>query len=214
MGWNTIKLLEMKIALAQLNYTTGDIDGNAAKIAVAIDNAKAKGADLVVFAEQAISGSPAFDLLRKTTFLELCDEALESIATHCKGITAIVGVPVLTNEGAISAAAVVEDGKVVKIIGKHHISACREMGFLVSAQGYEYIEVAGHRLAVVVGNDLSHIHDMEREADMIVSVNARRYGKDVLAYRYDTLRKIAFVEGKTLVFVNNVGGSGELVFDG
>ena len=214
MGWNTIKLLEMKIALAQLNYTTGDIDGNAAKIAVAIDNAKAKGADLVVFAEQAISGSPAFDLLRKTTFLELCDEALESIATHCKGITAIVGVPVLTNEGAISAAAVVEDGKVVKIIGKHHISARREMGFLVSAQGYEYIEVAGHRLAVVVGNDLSHIHDMEREADMIVSVNARRYGKDVLAYRYDTLRKIAFVEGKTLVFVNNVGGSGELVFDG
>ena len=137
MGWNTIKLLEMKIALAQLNYTTGDIDGNAAKIAVAIDNAKAKGADLVVFAEQAISGSPAFDLLRKTTFLELCDEALESIATHCKGITAIVGVPVLTNEGAISAAAVVEDGKVVKIIGKHHISARREMGFLVSAQGYE-----------------------------------------------------------------------------
>ncbi len=214
MGWNTIKLLEMKIALAQLNYTTGDIDGNAAKIAVAIDNAKAKGADLVVFAEQAISGSPAFDLLRKTTFLELCDEALESIATHCKGITAIVGVPVLTNEGAISAAAVVEDGKVVKIIGKHHISARREMGFLVSAQGYEYIEVAGHRLAVVVGNDLSHIHDMEREADMIVSVNARRYGKDVLAYRYDTLRKIAFVEGKTLVFVNNVGGSGELIFDG
>ena len=214
MGWNTIKLLEMKIALAQLNYTTGDIDGNAAKIAVAIDNAKAKGADLVVFAEQAISGSPAFDLLRKTTFLELCDEALESIATHCKGITAIFGVPVLTNEGAISAAAVVEDGKVVKIIGKHHISARREMGFLVSAQGYEYIEVAGHRLAVVVGNDLSHIHDMEREADMIVSVNARRYGKDVLAYRYDTLRKIAFVEGKTLVFVNNVGGSGELVFDG
>ena len=214
MGCNTIKLLEMKIALAQLNYTTGDIDGNAAKIAVAIDNAKAKGADLVVFAEQAISGSPAFDLLRKTTFLELCDEALESIATHCKGITAIVGVPVLTNEGAISAAAVVEDGKVVKIIGKHHISARREMGFLVSAQGYEYIEVAGHRLAVVVGNDLSHIHDMEREADMIVSVNARRYGKEVLAYRYDTLRKIAFVEGKTLVFVNNVGGSGELVFDG
>ena len=68
----------MKITLAQLNYTTGDIDGNAAKIIAAIENAKAQGAELIVFAEQAISGSPAFDLLRKTTFLELCDEAMES----------------------------------------------------------------------------------------------------------------------------------------
>ena len=143
----------MKIALAQLNYTTGDIDGNAAKIIVAIDKAKAEGADLVVFAEQAISGSPAFDLLRKTTFLELCDEALESIAKRCKGIAAIIGLPVLTNEGTISAAAVVSNGNIEKFIGKHHISARREMGFLVSAKGYEYIEVGGHRLAVVVGNE-------------------------------------------------------------
>ena len=205
---------EMKITLAQLNYTTGDIDGNTAKIIAVVEKAKSEGVDLVVFAEQAISGNPAFDLLRKTTFLELCDEALESIAEHCKGITAIVGLPVLTNEGAVSAAAVIANGNIEKFVGKKFITARREMGFLVPAQGYEYVEVAGHRLAVVVGDDLSCIRDMEREADMIVSVNARRYGKDVLAYRYDTMRKMAFVEGKTLVFVNNVGGSGELVFDG
>ena len=204
----------MKITLAQLNYTTGDIDGNAAKIIAAIENAKAEGVELIVFAEQAISGSPAFDLLRKTTFLELCDEALESIAEHCEGITAIVGLPILTNEGAVSAAAVIANGQVEQFIGKKFITARREMGFLVPAKGYEYIEVAGHRLAVVIGDDLSCIRDMEREADMIISVNARRYGKDVLAYRYDTMRKMAFVEGKTLVFVNNVGGSGELVYDG
>ena len=205
---------EMKITLAQLNYTTGDIDGNTAKIIAVVEKAKSEGVDLVVFAEQAISGNPAFDLLRKTTFLELCDEALESVAEHCKGITAIVGLPVLTNEGAVSAAAVIANGNIEKFVGKKFITARREMGFLVPAQGYEYVEVAGHRLAVVVGDDLSCIRDMEREADMIVSVNARRYGKDVLAYRYDTMRKMAFVEGKTLVFVNNVGGSGELVFDG
>ena len=204
----------MKITLAQLNYTTGDIDGNTAKIIAVVEKAKSEGVDLVVFAEQAISGNPAFDLLRKTTFLELCDEALESVAEHCKGITAIVGLPVLTNEGAVSAAAVIANGNIEKFVGKKFITARREMGFLVPAQGYEYVEVAGHRLAVVVGDDLSCIRDMEREADMIVSVNARRYGKDVLAYRYDTMRKMAFVEGKTLVFVNNVGGSGELVFDG
>ena len=69
----------MKIALAQLNYTIGDIDGNTAKIIAAVERAKSEGADLVVFAEQAVSGTPAFDLLRKTTFLELCEEALESM---------------------------------------------------------------------------------------------------------------------------------------
>lgn len=68
----------MKIALAQLNYTTGDIQGNASKIVDAVEKAKAVHADLVVFAEQAVSGTPAFDLLRKTTFIELCDEALET----------------------------------------------------------------------------------------------------------------------------------------
>ena len=59
----------MKIALAQLNYTIGDIDGNTAKIIAAVERAKSEGADVVVFAEQAVSGTPAFDLLRKTTFL-------------------------------------------------------------------------------------------------------------------------------------------------
>ncbi|HIW52097.1 MAG TPA: NAD+ synthase [Candidatus Alistipes excrementipullorum] len=204
----------MKIALAQLNYTTGDIQGNASKIVDAVEKAKAVHADLVVFAEQAVSGTPAFDLLRKTTFIELCDEALENIASHCKGIAAIVGLPILTNDGTISAAAVVVDGRVVRCVGKQFISARREMGYLVPSKGYEYVEMCGHKMAVVVGDDLSHIYDMDREADMIVSINSRRYGKDVLAYRYDSFRKTAFVEGKTLVFINNIGGSAEIVYDG
>ena len=204
----------MKIALAQLNYTVGDIEGNASKIAAAVERAKSEKADMVVFAEQALSGTPAFDLLRKTTFLELCDEYLEEIAARCTGITAIVGLPMLVSDGAISVAAVLANGKVERRIGKQYISARREMGYLVPSKGYEYIDVCGHKIAVVVGDDLSRIHDMDREAEMIVSVNSRRYGKDVLAYRYDTLRQTAFVESKMLFFVNNVGGSAEIVYDG
>ena len=81
----------MKIAIAQLNYTIGDVDGNASKIIDSIHKAKAQHADLVIFAEQAVSGTPAFDLLRKTTFLELCEDALVEIASCCDGIAAIVG---------------------------------------------------------------------------------------------------------------------------
>ena len=109
----------MKIALAQLNYTIGDIDANADRIIESIHKAKAEGADLVLFAEYAVSGTPAYDLLRKTTFLSLCEEALERIAAACKNITAIVGSPVLTERGAMSAAMVMRNGEKVLLDDFH-----------------------------------------------------------------------------------------------
>ena len=89
----------MRIALAQLNYTVGDIKANTAKIIDAIERAKAQGADLVAFAEFAVCGTPAYGLLTKTTFLTLCEEAVESIASKCRGIAAIVGTPYLFFDG-------------------------------------------------------------------------------------------------------------------
>ena len=127
----------MKIAIAQLNYTVGDVEGNASKIIDAINQARALHADLVVFAEQALSGTPAFDLLRKTTFLELCEDALVEIASCCDGIAAIVGLPILTERGTVSAAALIQDRKVLRYVGKRHNTARREMGFLVPSKGYE-----------------------------------------------------------------------------
>lgn len=209
-----IKFADMKFAIAQLNYTTGDIEGNASKIIDAVERARSEHADAVIFAEQALSGTPAFDLLSKTTFLELCEEHLERIAAHCCDITAIVGLPLLTSEGTISAAAVLSGGRVVRTIGKRYIKARRELGYIVPSKGYEYIELCGHKTAVVVGDDLVEMHDLARDAEFIVSINSRRYGKDVLDYRYDSMRQKSFVESKPLFFVNNVGGAAELVYDG
>ncbi len=170
----------MKIALAQLNYTVGDIDGNTSKIIDAIQRAKAEKADLVIFAEQSVSGTPAFDLLRKTTFLELCEDALVEIASCCDGIAALIGLPILTAEGAASAAALIQDRKVLRYIGKKYITARREMGFLVPSKGYEYVTVKGQKCAVVVGDDLSHLHDLDRSTDLVISLNARKYGKGLM----------------------------------
>ena len=204
----------MKIALAQLNYTIGDIDGNKSKIIESVERAKALHADLVVFAEQALSGTPAFDLLRKSTFLELCEDALEEIAGHCDGIAAIVGLPLLTEQGTVSAAALIENRQIVRYVSKRHITARREMGFLVSGSGPEYVEVAGHKIAIVVGDDLSRASDFDKSAETIVSVNARRYGKGMLTYRYELMHRLAFVEGKNMVLANQVGGATEIVYDG
>ena len=204
----------MKIALAQLNYTIGDIAGNTAKIIIAVERAKTEGADVVVFAEQSLSGTPAFDLLRKTTFLELCDEALDEIASYCNGITAVVGAPVLMQNGSQSAAVVIEDGRIKRYITKVNITARREMGFLSSGEGVKVVRIAGEKVAIVVGDDFSHLKEVDNDVDIIFSVNARRYGKGLMSYRYETMHNLAFVESKTIVLVNQVGGSGEIVYDG
>lgn len=204
----------MKIAIAQLNYTIGDVDGNAAKIIDAIGKAKSQRADLVVFAEQALSGTPAFDLLRKTTFLELCEDALVEIASCCDGIAVVLGLPILTSDGTISAAALIQDRKILRYVGKKHITARREMGFLVASKGYEYATIKGHKCAIVVGDDLSREHDFDQSVETILSINARKYGKGTMTYRYEMMRNLAFVEGKNLVMVNQVGGSTDIVYDG
>lgn len=204
----------MKIAIAQLNYTIGDVDANASKIIDAINKAKAQRADLVIFAEQSVSGTPAFDLLRKTTFLELCEDALVEIASCCDGIAAIVGLPILTHEGTISAAALIQDRKVLRYIGKKYITARREMGFLVPSKGYEYATIKGHKCAIIVGDDLSREHDFDKSVETILSINARKYGKGTMTYRYEMMRNLAFVEGKNIVMVNQVGGSTDIVYDG
>ena len=204
----------MKIALAQLNYTIGDIAGNTAKIIIAVERAKNEGADVVLFAEQAVSGTPAFDLLRKTTFLELCDEALDEIASYCDGITAVVGAPVLMQNGTQSAAVVIENGRVQRYITKANITARREMGFLSSGEGVKVVRIAGEKVAIVVGDDFSSLKDIDQDVDMVFSINARRYGKGLMSYRYETMHNLAFVESKTIVLINHVGGSGEIVYDG
>ena len=204
----------MKIALAQINYTIGDIEGNVGRIIEAVHKAEQQGADVVLFAEYAVSGTPAYDLLRKTTFLTLCEEALEEIAAACKSVTAIVGSPMLTERGAVSAAAVLRNGQIEQVVEKQYISARREMGFIVGGTGYQVIDILGAKVAVLVGDDLSHLNELDDDADFVVSINARRYGKGLLSYRHEMLRRLSYTEGRDVIFINQVGGSGDIVFDG
>ena len=204
----------MKIALAQLNYTVGDVEGNASKIIEAIEKAKQKNVDLAVFAEQALSGTPAYDLLNKATFVELCEEELERIAEHCDSLAAIVGSPVAGDEGTVSAAVVIENGQITRRIAKQYVDYRDEMGYINPSSGAEVITVAGEQVAVVVGNDLVRVRDCDQSVTTIININARRFRKRVLEARYEKLHHVAYVEGKNLVFVNHVGGSTDMVYDG
>ena len=107
----------LRVALAQLNPTVGDIDGNAAKAAAAIARARDEGAQLVVLPELALTGYPPEDLLLKTHFLDAAGEALTGLASKVEDIVALVGFP----EGAedvYNAAAVLADGEVKAVYRK------------------------------------------------------------------------------------------------
>ena len=71
----------------------------------------------------------------------------------------------LTADGTISAAALIQDRKVLRYIGKKYITARREMGFLVPSKGYEYATIKGHKCAIIVGDDLSRERDFDQSVD-------------------------------------------------
>src|SRR5215208_6599962 len=102
----------LRVALAQLNPTVGDIRGNARKISEGIARARDEGASLVVFPELALTGYPPEDLLLKTTFLDAARTALRELATEAKDIVAVVGYPEKA-EDVYNTAAVLADGGVV-----------------------------------------------------------------------------------------------------
>lgn len=76
------------------------------------------------------------------------------IAAECDTVDAIVGLPILTKEGTISAAALIQQGRVVRYVGKQNITVRRELGFLTPSKGCEYVTIRGCRCALVVGDDL------------------------------------------------------------
>src|SRR3954462_6147599 len=104
----------LRVALAQINPTVGDISGNGRKISDHIARARDEGASLVVFPELSLTGYPPEDLLLKTSFLDAARVALDELASQTRGIVAMVGFPERADD-VYNSAAVVADGRVAGV---------------------------------------------------------------------------------------------------
>lgn len=205
----------MKLAIGQLNYTIGDFEGNKVKIIDTIEKARSVGADLVVFAEESISGVPAYDLLNKVNFLEQCEDALVEIAAVCDDIAVLVGLPVQHGMFTSSAAAFIHNRQIVKYITRKHIYQRDDATFLYPGEGREFIEVGGHRIAVVVGEDIMQPDDFSGcHADTVINVGSSKYARQRIEKRYDFLGGMAYRLGINVVFVNQVGANTDIIYDG
>lgn len=205
----------MRLAIAQLDYTIGDFEGNKIKIIDTINRAKADGAELVVFAEESISGVPAYDLLNKVDFLEQCGDSLVEIAAVCDDVAVLVGLPVQHGMFTASAAALIRNRQVIKYITRKYVYQRDDATFLYPGTGMEVVEIGGRKIAVVVGEDIMQPDDFSGcHVDTVINVGSSKYARQRIEKRYEYLGGMAYRLGTDVVFVNQVGASTDVIYDG
>jgi NAD+ synthase (glutamine-hydrolysing) len=211
----------LRVALAQINPTVGDIEGNARVIADRIDAARDEGAGMVVLPELALTGYPPEDLLLKTSFLQEAAAALDELASRAHGIVALVGFPELTDD-VYNAAAVLADGEVVAVYHKMYLpnyGVFDEQRYFQAGSEAAIFELNGVPIGVTICEDIWEpgppaTTEALAGAQLIVNLSASPYRAGFGRGRERMLVQRAIDNLASVVFVNTVGGQDELVFDG
>jgi NAD+ synthase (glutamine-hydrolysing) len=211
----------LRVALAQIDTTVGDIEGNAATIADWTSRAREEGASLVVFPELAITGYPPEDLLLKTHFLDAAREALDGLASSIRGIVAMVGFPERAGD-VYNSAAVLADGEVAAIYRKIHLpnyGVFDEERYFQAAEQAATFELNGITLGLTICEDIWEpgppaTSEALAGAEVIVNLSASPYHRGKGIQRERMLEQRARDNLVAVLFCNAVGGQDELVFDG
>ena len=226
----------MRIALAQINPTIGDIPGNNRLIRDAIAVGREKGVELVIFPELSIIGYPPKDLLLKPAVIEACNEALHAIAQDCKGIAALIGHPCPSDNPRgrmlYNAATLCFDGRaqhrrVKSLLPTYDVFD--EHRYFEPGPDVQITPLNDLKLGVSICEDLwndRHVvtrqlyHDnpinelAARGADLFINCSASPFTIGKQAHRMDLIRGAARRHGLPVLYCNQVGGNDELVFDG
>ncbi|HEX4669672.1 MAG TPA: NAD+ synthase [Solirubrobacterales bacterium] len=218
----------MRIALAQIDPTVGDVDGNAAKIAEWIGRAGAAGAELTIFPELCVPGYPAEDLYLKRHFVEANRRAVEELAREVDaGMTVLVGFAEPAPDGgdsrrAYNSTAVLADGEVRAVYRKNRLpnyAVFDEQRYFVPGVEPLTIDVGGQRIGLTVCEDVwapgpPASTEAEQGAQLIANPSGSPYHRGKGREREEMFAERSRAYGTYFAFCNLVGGQDELVFDG
>ena len=221
----------LRVALCQINTVVGDIAGNAEKIRQAFAAAETEGCHLAVFPELAISGYPPEDLLMKRQFISDCQDAVQQLAAATQHCYMIVGFPSQSERPETlprlesrlyNSAAVCGGGKVISIADKTHLpnyAVFDEHRYFSEGSPAEPVLINGVKVGVSICEDLwidgGAINEIVwMGAEMVININASPYHIGKWGRRQHLLDKRWKEFEIPFVYVNQVGGQDELVFDG
>ncbi len=224
----------MKIALAQLNYHVGDFGNNVSQIIGQIEKAKTLHADVVVFAELSVCGYPPRDFLEFDDFISRSGKGVVSIAERCHGIAAIVGAPSVNpapkGKPLYNTAWFLADGKVIakthKTLLPNYDVFDEYRYFEPNRLPFSLITYKGFRFAITICEDLWNITDdplymrnpmdelIVLDPDIVINIAASPFNYTQPANRITVLSRNAKKYARPVIYVNQVGGQTELIFDG
>ena len=218
---------QLRIALAQVNATVGDLDGNASLIASWTERAHDAGAHLVVFPEMVLTGYPVEDLALRESFASASRSALAGLAARLDtdghgSVAAVVSYLDLDEVGPRDAVAVLYGGKIVATQFKHHLpnyGVFDEWRLFKPGQTLDIVRLHGLEVGMVICEDIwqegGPISALGAAGvDLVVSPNASPYERNKDDVRQPLVARRAAEAGAPLVYVNMVGGQDDLVFDG
>lgn len=229
----------MKITLCQHNNLIGNIEENTKKIIKSIEKSKSENSDLIVFPELAICGYPPNDLFFNSSFTKKAIDGIQKIASHCVGITAIVGGVDINNsygKKLFNAAFILQNGKIAEI---YHKALLPTYDVFDEARYFEpdykplVFELKGLKIGVTISEDLwtsevdiyptlgkpKYLYDIiaaykKLEPDFMVNIAASPYSTSHQKYRYELLQRVQKKLNCPLYYLNQVGANTDLVFDG
>jgi NAD+ synthase (glutamine-hydrolysing) len=228
----------MRIALAQINPTVGDLSGNVNRIARASREAAERGAEVVVFPELSITGYPPRDLVEKPSFIQRSESELERLAQDAAGldISIICGYAARsqseTGKRAMNSAAVIERGKVVFRQNKMllpNYDVFDEARYFLPADRESLCTLRGKQVALTICEDAWNDRNFWKQrlyqrdpveemfaagGDVMICINASPYNMGKREIRRRMYRASARRYKRPVIYVNQVGGNDQLVFDG
>jgi len=216
--------MSVKVAIAQINSTVGDISGNRNKIADFSRRAAEQGADIVLTPELSLVGYPPEDLLLRQAFYAKTEEALQALAAELaplKDVHVVVGHPTLKDGARFNSASILLNGRITGTYSKLELpndSVFDEKRYFTSSEQALVFDVKGTKFGINICEDTwfprAPALAKEAGAQVLLILNGSPYHMNKQLLRLDVMRANVTKQGMPLVFANLVGGQDELIFDG